>query len=430
MLDRSFLAVAVLSAFLFAGVQAQEAAEEKPVEETKAVAEDEIATENTREQGKTVTEEIVEAEEAGERGLTMQLMDALGVGDDLDNAGINMGGVVEAGYTYSFGDPVDDEIVGRAFDFEDNELILNQLDFFIERETSFDKAWDLGFNIELMYGRDARFSRSNGFLDDDEDEEPDSTEFDITQLYGEVVIPLGKGVKTRIGKFITPLGYETVMPVDNAFYSHSFIFGLVPFAQTGVTFTYPLSDQWEITGGVSRGWDQAGDDNNDAIDGIGVVTYNLSEETSMTFSTTIGPELDDNTTDYRYAFDYYITHQATDNLFLAADATWVFEENTGQVEGDDSSVFGIAGYVTYTLNEMFDLNGRAEWMTDTNRADGFDANLYEITAGVTIRPFPSHNIGRNLLFRPELRYDFSDEDVYDDGKDYQFTFGIDAMVLF
>src|SRR5687768_16959666 len=107
-------------------------------------------------QAETIQEEIAE-EEAKPRGLTMMAMDALRVGDDLDNAGITLGGLVEVGYTHSFGDPVDDEIVGRAFDFEDDEVILNELVFTAERETDFETPWDLGFLLEMLYGRDGRF---------------------------------------------------------------------------------------------------------------------------------------------------------------------------------------------------------------------------------------------------------------------------------
>lgn len=379
-------------------------------------------------QAQTIPEEVA-ADNGEPRGLTMMAMDALGLGDDLDSAGINLGGLVEVGYTHSFGDPVDDEIVGRAFDFEDDELILNQLDFVAERETDYEKPWDVGFKLEMLYGRDGRFTRSNGFLDDDDDEEPNTHEFDITQLYGEIILPVGNGMKLTAGKFITPLGYELVMPADNAFYSHSFIFNLVPYAHTGLLLTYPLCDQWTIAGGASRGWDQAGEDNNDAIDGIGVVTFAPSDETEMALSFTIGPELEDNTDDWRYAFDYYITHQCTENLLAAIDATWIYEENAGE-DGEDANTFGIAGYATYTINDRFDVNARAEWFGDTDGYLGYDANLYEVTLGLKITPFAGDPIGRNLFFRPEVRYDVSDEDVFDDGENDQITFGIDAIVLF
>lgn len=375
-------------------------------------------------QTQTVTEEIAE-EEAEPRGLTMQAMDAIGVGDDLDNAGISFGGLVEGSYTHSFDDPPDDEIVGRLFDFENNDPILNQLFFWAKRETDFEKDWDMGFYLELLYGADARFTPSNGMFDGDHGS---YEAFDITAGFVEVVIPIGTGLKTQIGKFITPIGYELVEPRYNAIFSHGLLDSITPFSQTGVLMMYNLSDEWSVTAAISRGWDQALEDNNDAIDGLVGFTYTPTDATSMTLNVSIGPQLEDNNDDYRYMLDYYLTHQVTERLLLALIADYIYEQDTGQ-DGDASQVYGVGGYATYELNDRFALNGRAEWLHDKSRADGFDANVYEVTAGVMITPFPDDNIGSNLSFRPELRYDFADEDIFDDGED-QLTFGIDAIFWF
>jgi hypothetical protein len=358
--------------------------------------------------------------------LLMDGLDKIGLGAPLRDAGIEVGGLVEGSYTYSTSSPPDNIIDGRSFDFENQDPTLNQVMLYAERGTDAAKAWDLGFRIEALYGADARFTASNGMFDELDDNE---NTFDLTQVYGEVVIPVGNGIKTKVGKFITPIGYELVTPSGNAFYSHSFLFGIVPFAHTGVLGTYEIGDNLSVSFGLSRGWDQALEDNNDAIDAIGVVAYTVDDKTSLTFSFTTGPEQDDNNGRYRTALDFIGTRQVNDELTLAVNATYVFDAQAGQ-DGDDAQTYGVAGYIGYELCPCATLNGRLEWFNDTSRVDGFDAVLYEATVGVSLTPFDDGYLS-NLVIRPEVRWDYADNDVFDGGTDdQQLTLAVDAYITF
>ena len=53
-------------------------------------------------------------------------------------------------------------------------------------------------------------------------------------------------------------------------------------------------------------------------------------------------------------------------------------------------------------------------------------DLYGVTAGLTVTPLPHDRWGSNLKIRPEIRYDASNDPVFN-GRDHQFTFGIDAV---
>ncbi len=117
-------------------------------------------------------------------------------------------------------------------------------------------------------------------------------------------------------------------------------------------------------------------------------------------------------------------------MLLALAADYIIEENTAQ-DGGTSETYGVAGYATYELSDRYALSGRADWVSDKSLVDGFNANLYEITIGATITPFPDDRIAANFSVRPELRYDFSDKPVFDDGRhDDQLTFGLDALFSF
>jgi hypothetical protein len=367
-----------------------------------------------------------EAEAAAPKPLT-EALDKTPVGESLHNARITVGGLVEASYTYSTSSPPNNVITGRSFDFENQDPTLNQVMLYAERATDAAKPWDLGFRIEALYGADARFTPSNGMFDELDDHE---NTFDLTQAYGEVVIPVGaKGIKTKVGKFITPLGYELVNPSGNAFYSHSFLFGILPFAHTGVIGTYEVGDNLSVSFGISRGWDQALEDNNSAIDVIGVAAYKVDDKTNFTISFTTGPEQAGNSGRYRTAIDLIATRAVNDKLTLAVNGDYIFDAQAGQ-DGDDSQVYGLAGYIGYKIAKMATLNTRLEWFNDTSRASGFDAVMYEATVGVALTPFPD-GWASTLVIRPEVRWDYADNDVFDGGTDdQQLTFGIDAYITF
>jgi hypothetical protein len=361
---------------------------------------------------------------------TQILLDQTPLGEPLRDARIVIGGLVQGGVTFGLDDPDGDEIVGRIFDFENQDPTLHQLMLFIERSVDTETQFDIGGRIEMIWGGDGRFTPSNGLLDDNGDEDNDE-QFDITQIYLEVVLIAGDNALTaKVGKFITPLGYETVDPSQNAFYSHNLLFNLVPYSHTGVLLNWQASEKMQLFGGVSRGWDQSLEDNNDALDVIGGITYECSENTSSTISFTTGPEYADDNSHYKTAINLYVTHQYSDQLALAAEATYVYDSNQGQ-DGDAANTYGVCGYAILTLTDMVSVQGRAEWLNDTELAGGFDCNLYEATIGLDIRPFANDRIGRKLRIRPEFRADYAEHAIFDGGDDHlQMTAAIDALFTF
>ena len=94
----------------------------------------------------------------------------------------------------------------------------------------------------------------------------------------------------------------------------------------------------------------------------------------------------------------------------------------------------MAGYASYVIDPRFTLNGRLEWYEDA--AGGFStgapvgANYYEATVGLAIKPLPNDPILSNLLFRPEVRYDYSDRRVFDSGDSTQLSLAADVLFQF
>ena len=62
------------------------------------------------------------------------------------------------------------------------------------------------------------------------------------------------GIDLKAGVFATPLGYETIDPSTNPFYTHSYIFNFgLPFKHTGLLSTIHATDMVDLIFGVRTG---------------------------------------------------------------------------------------------------------------------------------------------------------------------------------
>ena len=359
----------------------------------------------------------------------MSLLDQAGVGQPLRDAGINLFGHVEASFTHNFDNPAGDLNLGRVFDLKNDRPTINQIDFNVERLVDLSKhQWDVGGRLEFLYGGDARFIHSNGILGKEDFFHGPEYQPDLTQLYVDVGVPVGNGLRLRAGKF---LFFKQIDPNASVFYSHSFTFGAaLPFTLTGVTGYYPIDERWSVEGGISRGWGQSLRDNNGAIDALGRVRYRLGDATDLALAVIIGPELDHDNSHYRSALDFTVSHALTDRLTLLLDAVFGHQAQPDGIT--DANWYGLAGYAVYRINEYLSAAGRLEWYRDE---EGFTTavpqTLFEATIGLTITPFPNDPVGVNFKLRPELRADYSSKPFFDGlSRHDQWTAAIDAIFNF
>jgi hypothetical protein len=382
----------------------------------------------------------------------MGLLDNFGLAKPLDDARIRLYGHVEGGYTYNFDDPDREINAGRVFDIEHDSILLNQLTLNVQRDVAINgRDWDVGGRVEMMYGGDARFIHANGMFDNHDDDVTGRAvpgpraQFDIPQIYADINIPLGNGLRVRAGKFTY---FKQIDPNASVFYSHSFTFGAaLPFTLTGVYGTYQFNDQWTVDGGFSRGWDQATSDNNGAIDGFGRVKYNVSRDTALAAAFITGPEQDNDNGNWRTAIDVTLSHQLNPDLLLLLDAVYGSQAGAnfnvilpgtlggaGVKPGNGGTAmwYGLSGYAVQRLNNQFSLAGRAEFYRDEEGyTTGVPQTLWEATVGLIITPFPNDPYGQNLKIRPEFRYDGSNKDFYDGfTRRDQWTVAVDAIFNF
>jgi hypothetical protein len=385
----------------------------------------------------------LQEEDKGRRPL-MSVLDRTGAGQMMKDIGLDISGHVEVGYTYSFNDPGDDVLIGRAFDVQHDELLLNQADIAIQRTLEptddavlgYKTKWNFGFKAEVMYGYDARGIHSNGLFDHYLDDKNRNEEWDVTQAYFTIGAPVGGGLLITAGKFVTPLGLEVINPTQNPLYSHSYLFtAAIPFTHTGVMAKYNFDENFFVYGGVHRGWEQSLEDNNDdavsLLGGFGY-TWTPSHGAPINFAVnaTSGPEQANVQGNWRTVVDLIASTKVGDQLTLSANADYGIEDDAAP-DGSQAQWYGVAVYAGYEISKMFTMNMRGEWFNDKDGARGLGTNVYEATLGVSIKPFPDNALGSNLVIRPEVRYDYAEEALFDSGTDHQqFTVGVDAIFAF
>jgi hypothetical protein len=390
--------------------------------------------------------QYLQEQEKGRRPL-MSSIDRTGAGQMMRDWGLDISGHVEAGYTYSFNDPAGDVLAGRVFDDQHDELYLNQVDITVARTLEatddavlgYANKFNVGFKMEWIYGQDSRIIHSNGLFDHHADDGARNEEFDLTQAYLEFGLPVGNGLLVTFGKFVTPIGFETINPTTNPFYSHSFLFGFaIPYTHSGVNVKYNFNDSLYVMGGVNRGWDQSLEDNNgdDGLSYLASVGYTWtpssgsSAPVNFILSGITGPEQDDRRGNWRTLVDLIVSTKIGDQLTVALNADYGIEDDAA-VDGSQGQWYGVAAYAGYKISDMLTANLRGDWFNDKDGARGIGTNVFEATAGLSIRPFPQNDLGAGLVIRPEVRWDYSEQAFYDSGTDHQqLTAGVDAIFAF
>jgi hypothetical protein len=401
--------------------------------------------------------------------------------------GIHIGLQVEGGITLNPASPDDGVNYGRLFDDRANQPQLNQLMLTVNKPTDPNATgFDWGFKLQGFYGSDARYTHFLGVFDlapgPGYENQFDVTEADVLL---HLPFPTAGGMDMKIGLFPTPLGFEVMDPSQNPFYSHSYIFNFgLPLKHSGILTTShltPLVDFYlGVDTGVNTTFGCCSADDNGQIAGIIGVGLNMMggnltvlalshmgpENSSRLFADSIDPVTGapfggSAANSYmRYYNDIVLTWKATGALTLTTEANWVRDDFLGNSpfltgKPEPANAFGVAQYLSYTLNDTATLNARAEVYRDDNGAfvaafpnnvglgnnnfvgselglpgatsfgAGQPTTYGEITVGVTFKPtLPAPITG--LLIRPELRVD----DALSGGHPFGSAFNSRSQVTF
>lgn len=372
----------------------------------------------------------VSANDAADHFLTSDTLFTNFINDTsfMQDTGFEVGMWASAGITGNTNGGSNNPLGNAPVLFNDrvNEVLFNQLNFYVERAVTKGDKWDIGMRMDFMYGSDARFTQASGWDDD----WVDGHYYNIAmpQLYMEVYAPLGNGVTAKLGHFYTTIGYEVVPSPDNFFYSHAYtMLYAEPFTHTGVMLSYDIDDNWSINGGAVEGWDNM-TENAGAWSFLGGASWTSNDQSSSVTVQLISGNISDTGSSNRTMYSIVATHDFSDKFH------YVFQHDFGTQNRDDSvgqgdgNWFGINQYFTYDINDQLGLGLRAEWFNDkgdAQRVNAVGANYLAASFGVNYTPLPW------LKFRPELRLDWADEKVFNGNKgNDQVEFAMDMIITF
>jgi hypothetical protein len=372
-------------------------------------------------------EEELKAEE--EKGAVSDLVNFLKT--------IKPGLYIDTAYIYNFNNPKGNTNQLRVFDTDANSLMINLAQVYLERTPTTDGGYAnlVGFRVKLSFGDDPNVFQEGLGAD----------HFDLQEAFLHILAPVGKGLDIYIGKFVTLAGAEVIESKDNFNYSRSLLFGFaIPFTHTGLRFHYAIAP-FDFTLGVNNGWDDANDNNKGktvevriglthGIFSIGVVDY-------------VGPEQPDNNSNFRNLVDVVATLTPINKLTLVANFDYGVEQNVTNpdinLQDQNVSWWGIAGYVVYDLTDMVRLALRGEYFDDVDGARTASATTvpipggkkyWEITPTLQLKPFASYKPFDNFIVRLEYRHDQSNTAVFQksdgDLRKFEDTIAAEFMYYF
>jgi len=309
-----------------------------------------------------------------------------------------------------------------------------------------------------VYGIDYRYTTAGGWFSYQLLKHNSLYGYDPIEQYFDLYIPwVAEGMVIRFGRWVACPDIETQLAPDNYLGSHSLLFTYDTYTQTGIMFTFKLTDQWMVQGGLTSGTDMApwyagaiptgyaavrwvSRENNDAMY---TVLNNINDGQFRHFDYNGLPAGHDNfnyvVTTWEHRFDERF-HTKTEAYFM-----WQFNANVGgtpsigPVESyggggglgapipGTSIDYGILNYTMYALSKRDYVTLRNEWWEDPQgERTGFRTCYSSHTIGW------SHQLNDVLMVRPELGYYHSyDVPAFDNGlKRNLVMLGFDVTLRF
>jgi hypothetical protein len=381
----------------------------------------------------------------------------------------NFTGYAAGGYTWNPANPADGfngpvTWMDRANEFQFTELWL---DYF--KATEYGTCdWQVGGRVTALYGSNYRWDTSAGL----------ESKWNGGDFYGwalpNAYLEFTKGdVKTKVGHFVSPVGFYTVGTANNFFnlIPYTYQYG-EPFTHTGVYSTWQANDDLELGAALINGWDSTanwdptGTDLAAANPGIvdpwnrhlgglvsavkkNVFTCDGSDSFAYVGVFSNEPDITLALRTPRYLQTLVYQRQ------LSQSTQYILQSDYGNQEraiaGRSAQWYGINQYLYWKQNDCWKWGANVEWFHDDDgfrvgqvlpsfgspNARGlargpFQGDFYRIMAG------PNWTPTANWTIRPTLVYDWYGgpgdalgRQPFDDGtrKD-QFLLNVDAYFIF
>jgi hypothetical protein len=215
---------------------------------------------------------------------------------------INIAGWIDQSYTWNPQNPSNGFNGPVTWTDRSNSYELNQAYIYVEKlANNEDCGIDFGYRADFLFGSDYRFNTESDLETRYQFQGPKNFNndrfygLDYLQFYGEVAV---NKLKTKIGHFLSPVGYEVIPTTGNFFPTLPYIFQYgEPFTHTGFNSTYKIDDTSTIGGGLIRGWDNFGN-NNPNLGFLGTYTKTFEDKSAYAACFIFSDEPNQNNNNY------------------------------------------------------------------------------------------------------------------------------------
>jgi hypothetical protein len=361
-----------------------------------------------------------------DRWLLMKALQGTWPGYLLDGSRTHVSGWVDLGATFG---TASSNNLPLTFNYRDNSFSLQQNWVRIERTVLASGTTEptFGFRSDwILPGTDYRFTVAQGLLSDQltaKNGTPRTYGIDPVQFYAEAYFPtVGRGLDVKVGRFEAPFGVESITAPDNALFSHSYTFQYNPFTQTGALANLQLNREWSVQAGLVLGSDVFFDGGD--LTFVGQVDWAPpGGRDSAILSVILGSGRFNQARQLNNVnlVDLVVTHRFSRVLTGTLETLAGWETNVPTI--GTANWLGIVNYLTCDFTSRLSGTTRLEfWDDPQGQRTGFRGLYWALTAGVNFHP------RKDLVFRPELRYDCNEQTRPFQGQHSLFTAAMDVVL--
>jgi hypothetical protein len=336
-----------------------------------------------------------------------------------------------------------------TYDVFANRAELDQAVLYVERlpDSVQTDHVDWGFHVSGLLGTSYRFTTSLGYLSGQLLDDHREYGFDPVLEYVDLYIPqVADGFNIRVGRFISIPGIEAQLAPNNYVYTHSLLYSVDPFTDTGILGTVKLDDHWLVQLGLTAGHDVAPWTPDAKPSATACISYTFNNGNDNVYPCVNGL----NGGRYAYnnlqMFDNTWYHKFSQSWHMATEAWYMYERDVPSVSGAIAIENGTHGafcsagevrcfapelamvnYVEKQFSAKNYLSIRTDFLDDIKgQRTGYKTRYAEETL------MWGHWVGNTVILRPELRFDRSfDVAAYDNGtRRGQFQFAMDVILKY
>src|ERR1700722_5350957 len=320
-----------------------------------------------------------------------------------------------------------------AYDIEANRVEFDQAVLYVERipDSVQTDHFDWGFHLSGLFGTSYRFTTNLGYFSGQLLDNHREYGFDPVLEYVDLYFPqVAEGLNIRVGRFISIPGIEAQLAPNNYVYTHSLLYSIDPFTDTGILATIKLNNSWLLQLGLTASHDVAPWTPDAQPSATACISYTFNQGNDNVYPCANGL----NNGKYAYnnlqMFDTTWYHKFSTSWHMATEAWYMYQHGVPSVSGPllpekgTNGAFCSAGqirctapgwamvnYVEKQLSSKTFISIRSDFLDDMKgQRTGFKTRYAEGTL------MWGYWAGSTFLFRPELRFDHAfDRPAYDYG---------------